>query len=87
MNWLSIRRVRGAPVVVDFFTLVPESFVVQVRWPHGGGVLNVPWAVHVTQRGHTRRHWIVDATRLIQWALWGAAATISILAWVRAGRD
>jgi hypothetical protein len=83
MNWLNIRRVRGAPTVVDFYTLVPESFVVQVRWPHGGGVLNVPWALHVTRRGHTRRHWIVDATRLAQVALWSAVAAMGILVWAR----
>jgi len=81
MNWLSIRRVRGTPTVVDFYTLVPESVVVQVRWPYGGGVLNVPWALHITHRGHTRRLWIVDATRLAQLVLWSTVAAVGLLAW------
>jgi hypothetical protein len=46
-------------------------------------VLNVPWALYVTRRGHTRRHWIVDATRLAQVALWSAVAAMGILAWAR----
>lgn len=69
MQWFSIRRERGAPRIVSFYTITGESLVAQVRWPGGGLVWNTPIAIHVQRRGHTTRQPVVDVTRLVQVAL------------------
>lgn len=69
MDWLSIRRTRGAPRIAGFYTISGESLVAQVRWPGGGLVWNTPIAIHVQRRGHTTRQPVVDVTRLVQVAL------------------
>lgn len=80
MQWFSIRRQRGAPHIVGFYTITGESLVAQVRWPGGGLVWNTPTAIHVQRRGHTTRQRVVDVTRLAQIAL--ALLTVVMIAQV-----
>lgn len=82
MQWLSIRRQRGAPRIAGFYTIIGESLVVQVRWPGGGLVWNTPISVHIQRRGHTLRQPVVDITRLAQVAL----ALLTVAAIVQFGR-
>lgn len=78
MQWLSIRRQRGAPRIAGFYTITGESMVAQVRWPGGGLVWNTPISIHVQRRGHITRHWVIDITRLAQVAL--ALLTVATIA-------
>ena len=82
MQWFTVRRQLGAIQVAGFHTIYGESLVVRVQWPGGGLVWNTPIALHVQRRGHVATHWIVDVTRLAQWAL----AIVSVMALLQLGR-
>lgn len=65
--------------------VTPEAFVLSVCWANYGFVWNLPVALTVNRAGRSQRVVIVDATRLIVWALWlltvwaGLAGVLALL--------
>ncbi|HZS79016.1 MAG TPA: hypothetical protein VFA41_20570 [Ktedonobacteraceae bacterium] len=70
--------VTGTPVMVNNYTITPQSQAFIVRLPIGIFVWNRPTSVLVEKNGEVKRLPIVDVTRLLQLALLSAGVIITL---------
>jgi hypothetical protein len=78
-------RQTGSPFVAGPYTVTPEALVFSACWSNYGFFWNLPVALTVNRAERSQRVVIVDATRLIVWALWlltvwaGLAGVLALL--------
>lgn len=73
-DMFQIQTVTGVPIQTAGITVTPQSQTLIVHLPFGGLVWHRPTAILVERAGRTVRIPIVDVTRAIQVALFGATA-------------
>ncbi|HLZ60114.1 MAG TPA: hypothetical protein VKR06_24455 [Ktedonosporobacter sp.] len=84
LHW---QKISGQSIVVNDFTLTPQSWALIVRFPRGAFVWHRPSAVLVERNGQMQHLPIVDLTRAIQLGLLGLGGIIiTIVAFVRFAR-
>lgn len=66
---IRLKTVQGTAVSTPHHTITPESRALVIRIPFGGLVWQWPTAVLVQQGEQTKRHAIVDVTRLATWSM------------------
>jgi hypothetical protein len=72
------QQISGTTVIVNDFTITPQSQALIVRLPRGIFVWNRPTSVLVERNGEVQRFPIVDVTRILQLGLIGAGAMVTI---------
>jgi len=77
-DFFELKTVEGTAVHTPHHTLIPESQTLTIRFPFGGFVWHRPTAVLVQQGEQTRRHPIVDVTRLATWAVLAASLLLPL---------
>src|SRR5947209_13249746 len=72
------QQIAGTTVIVNDYTITPQSQALIVRFPIGIFVWNRPTSVLVERNGEVKRLPIVDVTRILQLGLLGAGAMVTI---------
>ena len=86
-NMIQLLTITGSPVQAAGVTVTPQSQALIVRLPFGGLVWHRPAAVLVERAGNISRVPIVDVTRIVQVALFGAVALVFVATvWSRSSR-
>lgn len=71
-------QISGTTVMVNDYTITPQSQALIVRSPMGIFVWNRPTSVLVERNGEVKRIPIVDVTRLLQLGFLGAGAMVTL---------
>ena len=72
------QQISGTTVMVNDFTITPQSQALIVRLPMGIFVWNRPTSVLVERNGEVKRFPIVDVTRLLQLVFLGAGTIVTL---------
>lgn len=72
------QKVAGQSVVINGFTLIPQSQALIVRLPFGAFVWHRPTALLVERNGQVEHHSIVDVTRTLQVGFVGLSMALTI---------
>ena len=78
-DFIQLKTVQGTAVTTPQHTLIPESQALVVKFPFGGFVWQRPTAVLVQTGVQTKRHPIVDVTRLATVSVMAASLFIPLL--------
>ncbi len=76
---LQWQKISGQPIIVNDFTLTPQSQSLTIRFPQGAFVWNRPTTIQVERNKQVEYLPIVDLTRTIQLGLFGLGAVIIVL--------
>lgn len=71
-------QISGTTVMVNDYTITPQSQALIVRLPKGIFIWNRPTSVLVERNGEVKRIPIVDVTRLLQLGFLGAGAMVTL---------
>lgn len=84
---LEWQKLSGESVVVNGFTLTPQSQVFRIRFPWGAFVWQRPTAIVTERDGQVERLPIVDLTRSIQLGLCGLGlVVVTIVGFIQLAR-
>jgi hypothetical protein len=72
------QKISGQAVVINGFTLTPQSQALIVRLPFAAFVWNLPTALLVERNGQVEHLAIVDVTRTLQLGLVGLSIALTI---------
>ncbi|MEZ4591073.1 MAG: hypothetical protein R3D55_08010 [Chloroflexota bacterium] len=78
-DFVEWKTVQGTAVSTPHHTLIPESQALIIKFPYGGMVWQRPTAVLVQNGSQTKRHPIVDVTRLATWSIISASMILPLL--------
>lgn len=77
-------RETGTAVQHENLTVTPESQVLKIELPFGGFVWQRPTAVIVNEEhGGVRKLPIADVVRTAVFAIWGFAALLVVVSWLK----
>ncbi len=72
------QQISGTTVMVNDYTITPQSQALIVRFPMGIFIWNRPTSVLVERNGEVKRFPIVDVTRILQLGFLGTGAIVTI---------
>ncbi len=78
-DFIRLENTSAEPIVVGDTRITPQAQAFSLRLPFGGFVWNRPTAVLVERDDSTQRIPIVDATRVMQIALFGLVLSFSVI--------
>lgn len=78
-DFIQMKTAVGEPIHIEQTMIIPETKVVELKFPFGGFVWNRPTAVTVAQHGRTETIPIQDVTRLALLTAVGLAVFSNLL--------